>query len=562
MLNSQTFAAGLFLTLLGVAPVSAEEDITTLVDEGTDDVAACVTCHGENGEGNADMVAPMIAGMNAEYLAAALTTFADGTRPGDTMSGIAPALTADQIKALSDYYAKLTPTAADWPQDEEAGAPDLALGERVFRTGDVANGVPGCVSCHGSNGEGVGAVFPRIAGQLPEYMAVRFDQLADSEAEHTPDNALMAAVARNLPEAERTAVLAYIATLDPAAGPQTTVPKADLAWNAPEFKTDALPNGINWTAAETAYEKQQKRLADPNLYEHVPPTFDQIPEGPEGDMIRFGHDIFVNTQQLRDVYVGNDLTCANCHMGAGASPVAAPVWATTIDFPKYRSKNQHVNTTWERIAGCFSYSMNGTPPAPQSKVAVGLEAYMHWLATGAPAGAVQKARGYIYLPVPDEKPDFARGEKIYQARCAVCHGADGQGRKEGDHVIFPPVWGPNSFNWGAGMHDLEKAAGFIRHNMPLGNPDLTDAEAWDVALYVDSHQRPQDPRWLGSVEATRRIFQRGTNTYGLTTPDGVMGDIGAPLEKPAGLPAAESEAPKLPKLAREALGADSEAAPK
>ena len=55
------------------------------------------------------------------------------------------------------------------------------------------------------------------------------------------------------------------------------------------------------------------------------------------------------------------------------------------------------------------------------------------------------------------------------------------------------------------MHQIEKAAGFLKANMPLGNPDLTEQEAWDVALYIDSHERPQDPRWLGSVEVTRGL---------------------------------------------------------
>lgn len=555
MLGSQASAISLLLLVTSSAPVWAD-DISGLIHEGTDDVLACASCHGENGEGSADMLAPRIAGLDAEYIATALRGFADGSRPGDTMAGVAPALSSAQITGLAAHFAAAPVTRTEWPQPEEGAAPDLALGERIFRNGDWSHGVPGCVSCHGQNGEGVGAAFPRIANQLPEYMASRFAQLAEGGA--SANGALMAAVARNLPEAEQAAVIAYVATLDPAAGPVTSVPKADLAWQVPVFKDAPLSDAIDWSSAEKAYAGQQKRLADPALYTHVPPTPDQIPEGPEGEMIRFGRDIFVNTQQLRGIYVGNDLSCSNCHMGAGASPAAAPVWATVVDFPKYRGKNMHVNTVYERIAGCFSYSMNGTPPAPQSKVAVGIEAYMQWLATGAPAGAVQKARGYTYLPVPEVKPDYARGETIYAARCAVCHGDDGQGRKEGDHVVFPPLWGEHSFNWGAGMHDLEKAAGFIRHNMPLGNPDLTDAEVWDVALYMDSHQRPQDPRWLGNLEDTRRFFQRGTNTYGLQTPAGLMGDIGAPLEKPAGIAAGESSAPKPVAVAKDQIAAEAE----
>ena len=546
---------GLAFLLVTNAAQASNDDIKTLITEGTDDVLACASCHGETGLGNADVGAPMIAGLNKDFLASALHGFADGTRHGDTMSSIAPALTGDQIEALAAYFSEQHAEKQDWPAPEEPG--DAALGERLFHQGAADRGLPACVGCHGQNGEGVGAVFPRIAGQESAYVLVRLEQLAEPEQPSSdPNKMLMASVARQLKPEERAALVAYVATLDPNAGPVTGYAKADFAWARPKLPDAPLGDQIDWAAAEKAYANQQKRLSNPKVYTtHTPPSLDQIPEGPEGDLIRFGRDIFVNTQQLRGTYVGNDLACTNCHLGAGANPNSAPIWATTVDFPQYRSKNRHVNTLYERLAGCFTYSMDGTPPAPQSKVMVALESYMKWLATGIPSDAIVEPRGYIYLAVPDEKPDYARGEAVYAERCAVCHGADGQGKKEGDHVVFPPLWGAKSFNWGAGMHDLEKAAGFIKHNMPLGNADLSDAEAWDVALYVDSHQRPQDPRWLGSVADTRRFFQRGTNTYGLTTPNGVMGDLGAPLAKPAGLPTAESVAPKPTDLAREQIEA-------
>ena len=73
------------------------------------------------------------------------------------------------------------------------------------------------------------------------------------------------------------------------------------------------------------------------------------------------------------------------------------------------------------------------------------------------------------------------------------------------------------------MHQLDQASGFIKANMPLGNPDLTEQEAWDVALYLDSHERPQDPRWLGDVAATRNAFHDNVSTYGLQDAGGADG---------------------------------------
>lgn len=62
--------------------------------------------------------------------------------------------------------------------------------------------------------------------------------------------------------------------------------------------------------------------------------------------------------------------------------------------------------------------------------------------------------------------------------------------------MFPAVWGDNSYNWGAGIARIFTAASFIHMNMPLGKPgSLSEQEAWDVAVYINSHERPQDPRY-------------------------------------------------------------------
>ena len=91
--------------------------------------------------------------------------------------------------------------------------------------------------------------------------------------------------------------------------------------------------------------------------------------------------------------------------------------------------------------------------------------------------------------------------------------------------MFPPLWGARSFNWGAGMGDIRNAAGFIKANMPLGlGGTLSDQDAWDVALFVDSHERPQDPRFTGDVGETRRLFHNSRwSMYGQTVAGHVLG---------------------------------------
>ena len=91
--------------------------------------------------------------------------------------------------------------------------------------------------------------------------------------------------------------------------------------------------------------------------------------------------------------------------------------------------------------------------------------------------------------------------------------------------MFPPLWGKDSFNWGAGMHRINTAAAFIKESMPLGKGgSLSDADAWHVAAYMNSHERPQDPRLIeGSVEKTRLKYHAndGVNLYGQQV-DGVL----------------------------------------
>ena len=83
------------------------------------------------------------------------------------------------------------------------------------------------------------------------------------------------------------------------------------------------------------------------------------------------------------------------------------------------------------------------------------------------------------------------GERVYEARCTLCHGADGQGLVVDDVTIFPALWGESSFNIGAGMARQRTAAGFIHAHMPLGDKlGLSADDAWDLAGLVTQKPRP------------------------------------------------------------------------
>jgi thiosulfate dehydrogenase len=263
--------------------------------------------------------------------------------------------------------------------------------------------------------------------------------------------------------------------------------------------------------------------AAPAAVPFKPPGDDKIPDDEFGKVIRLGQAIFSETRTNAPQFVGNDLQCRNCHIDAGRLANSAPLWGAWVSYPAFRSKNKEVNSFQARLQGCFQYSMNGKPPPLGDPVLLALESYSYFLAKGAPVDPGIAGRGYPKLEEPASF-DRAAGAQIYAAKCTACHGADGEGQKDArGATAFPPLWGPRSYNWGAGMSSIHNAAAFIKANMPYSKGGtLTDAEAWNVAAFVDGHERPQDPRFTGDVAETRRQFHDDKmNLYG-TTVDGVL----------------------------------------
>lgn len=222
-----------------------------------------------------------------------------------------------------------------------------------------------------------------------------------------------------------------------------------------------------------------------------PPADESIPAGPMGEAIRYGHQVTTQTQIYAKQYVGNGLNCTSCHLNAGRTPHAAPwvgIWGV---FPEYRSRNAAVNSLQDRVNDCFQRSMNGKPLPLDSKEMRGILAYMWWLSSNVPTGVDVEGRGFKRIKA-ERAPDPAKGKEIYAAKCSVCHGPDGQGMygPNGEYQ-FPALWGPKSFNIGAGMARLNTAAAFVKANMPLGQGgSLSDQDAYDVAAFFTRQPRP------------------------------------------------------------------------
>ncbi|MEL1250374.1 c-type cytochrome [Aurantiacibacter gilvus] len=265
----------------------------------------------------------------------------------------------------------------------------------------------------------------------------------------------------------------------------------------------------------------------------TPPPMSSIPDGPLGDSIRRGEALFRETGIHASNYVGSGLTCSNCHLDGGRDPNSAPMWAAAAMFPEYRRKNDRINTMEDRILGCFIYSMNasaspaGVPPPAGHDIYRDLMSYFSFLATGAPTGVEMPERGFLDVADPAQEPDLLRGAQVYTEQCSLCHGENGAGVANPDGTYaYPPLWGDHSYNWGAGMARLSNAAGFVKANMPFGNGmSLTDQQAWDVAAYIDSQERPPDPRQQGtSIEATRAAHHASGDYYGQVINGDLLGD--------------------------------------
>ena len=171
------------------------------------------------------------------------------------------------------------------------------------------------------------------------------------------------------------------------------------------------------------------------------------------------------------------------------NPRAATFIGVATAYPAWSPRERQVITLEDRVAHCFLRSMNGKQLPPGSRASVAIAAYITWLSQGQPLGMNDQQPLGPYnvrkLPIDPARADGNRGRTLYAARCADCHGADGQGTDDG-----PPVWGPRSFNDGAGLRQVDNLANWLKVAMPLDEANLADAEALDIAAYIDMHDRP------------------------------------------------------------------------
>ncbi|MBA3899441.1 MAG: c-type cytochrome [Bacteroidetes bacterium] len=245
--------------------------------------------------------------------------------------------------------------------------------------------------------------------------------------------------------------------------------------------------------------------------EKLPPDFDfsTIKDDDMGASIRYGKELIENTayfigpKGVAGNYLGNKMNCQNCHLDAGTKPFGLNFYKSHKIYPQYRGREGQILTLAQRINNCIERPHSGIPLPLDSKEMIAMLCYIKWIGEQVNeahlTGSLQDIK-YINRPADPEK-----GALIYERECKSCHGANGEGLMKTDDISFeyPPLWGPESYQPGSSMHRVIKSAMFIKANMPDGvdykNPQLSDAEALDVAAFINNDSLHQRPKRTGSA---------------------------------------------------------------
>lgn len=195
-------------------------------------------------------------------------------------------------------------------------------------------------------------------------------------------------------------------------------------------------------------------------------------------------------------HTGNRLDCASCHLDTGTNPGTLSLLQSAARYPDFSGREGRERDLKDRINGCMQRSMNGKPFPRDSVELAAMENYI--LGLGQQHAAMSEDKTIADEPLafvePQRRANPVDGQLVYEQHCQICHGENGEGLKETTDIangyLFPPVWGPDSYNNGAGMNRVLTAARFIKARMPLGEATLTDDQAYDVSAYINSQPRP------------------------------------------------------------------------
>jgi thiosulfate dehydrogenase len=230
------------------------------------------------------------------------------------------------------------------------------------------------------------------------------------------------------------------------------------------------------------------------------PDPDAIPNDFTGREIRYGRELIQRTayylgpQGTVGHYLGNHMSCQNCHLDAGTKMFSPTLKSTHANYPQFRARENIIIAVPDRVNLCIQRPHIGRDLPADTREMRAMELYIKWLGRNMPLNSHTYGDDVENIKPIARAADPVQGKLVYEKNCQVCHGANGEGRPTEDGIayVYPPLWGPESFGMGSTMHRVLKAAAFIKNNMPFGttweNPVLTDEEAFDVAAYIDDDE--------------------------------------------------------------------------
>ncbi|MDA1338687.1 MAG: cytochrome c4 [Methylophilales bacterium] len=163
----------------------------------------CVACHAVDGN-SAISMNPKLAGQHSAYITKQLMNFKSGTRENAVMAGMVASLNDEDMKNLGLYFSQQSLALSSAKSNGKG-----SLGEKIYRGGLSAKGVPACASCHGPAGHGIPDVYPRLNAQHSDYTLGQLN-LFRLENRSNDEGMIMRVIAQKLTEKEMYAVSDYI----------------------------------------------------------------------------------------------------------------------------------------------------------------------------------------------------------------------------------------------------------------------------------------------------------------------------------------------------------------
>ena len=244
----------------------------------------------------------------------------------------------------------------------------------------------------------------------------------------------------------------------------------------------------------------------------------------EKDLVQYGRELIAQTSEYLGpkgsvLQMSNGMNCQNCHLNAGTQPWGNNYFAVQSTYPKFRARSGTVENQIKRVNDCFQRSLNGKALDSTGREMRAILAYIKWLGNDVEKDKIPRGAGIFKLKGMKRACDPSKGLEVYVAKCQSCHQADGGGllAENGKSYTYPPLWGKNSYNHGAGLFRISNFAGYVKYNMPQGTtyekPVLTDEEAWDVAAYVNSMPRPSKDLSMDWPKISKKPFDHPFGPY-------------------------------------------------